>query len=90
MTENNQTVLTESTHNKPDHQANLAPTDEDSNGDTHQPGHRAAPGTPRWVKVFGVILIGLVVLFAVLHLSGHSPVDHMNHMSPTQQGMQMP
>lgn len=27
-------------------------------------------GTPRWVKVFGVIAIVLVVLFVILHLAG--------------------
>ena len=26
--------------------------------------------TPRWVKVFGIIFIVLVLLFAILHLSG--------------------
>lgn len=51
---------------------------------------RSTPGTPRWVKVLGIVIIGLVLLFAVLHLSGRSPIDHMNHMSPTGQGMQMP
>ena len=49
----------------------------------------AIRGTPRWVKVFGIIVIGLILLFAVLHLSGHSPMDHMP-MPATQQGMQMP
>lgn len=33
----------------------------DSNGDT---------GTPRWVKVFGIIVIVLVLLFVILHLTG--------------------
>ena len=34
------------------------------------------PGTPRWVKVFGIIVILLVALFAVLHLTGHGLGDH--------------
>jgi hypothetical protein len=32
---------------------------------------------PRWVKVFGTVVIVLVLLFAILHLTGHSPRDHM-------------
>ena len=40
--------------------ANLRPT-QNSNGDT---------GTPRWVKVFGIIAIVLVLLFVILHLTG--------------------
>jgi hypothetical protein len=27
-------------------------------------------GTPRWVKIFGIIAIVLVVLFVILHLAG--------------------
>jgi hypothetical protein len=37
-------------------------------------------GTPRWVKVFGVIALVLVVLFVILILSGrgggHGPSRH--------------
>lgn len=33
-------------------------------------------GTPRWVKVFGIIVIILVVLFAILHLTGHGLGGH--------------
>jgi hypothetical protein len=34
------------------------------------------PGAPRWVKVFGIIATVLVLLLAVLHLTGHGPVGH--------------
>ncbi len=56
---------------------------------------RSPPSTPRWVKVFGVIFLVLVLLFVVLNLTGHSPMgSHMNmsnmDMSPTQQGVQQP
>lgn len=35
------------------------------------------PGTPRWVKVFGIIGIVLVLGFVILHLTGNSPFgDH--------------
>lgn len=41
----------------------------DSNGDTGDDtgvGH----STPRWVYVFGIIFIVLVLLFVILHLAG--------------------
>jgi len=34
------------------------------------------PGTPRWVKVFGIFALVLVLLFVVLHLTGHGLGDH--------------
>jgi hypothetical protein len=34
------------------------------------PDSNGGPGTPRWVKVFGIIAIGLVLLFIILHLAG--------------------
>jgi len=30
------------------------------------------PGTPRWVKVLGIIAIVLILLFVVLHLTGNN------------------
>lgn len=39
------------------------------------------PGTPRWVKVFGAILIGLVLLIVLVRLTGiggrHGPGRHI-------------
>jgi hypothetical protein len=39
------------------------------------------PGTPRWVKVFGIIAIGLVLLIVILLLTGgpgrHGPRRHL-------------
>lgn len=38
------------------------------------------PGTPRWVKVFGLLALALVLLFVVMMLaskSGHGPGRHM-------------
>ncbi|CAN5852499.1 hypothetical protein BH10CHL1_BH10CHL1_22870 [soil metagenome] len=32
--------------------------------------------TPRWVKIFGIIFIGLVVLVVIMHLTGHSFGGH--------------
>jgi hypothetical protein len=34
-------------------------------------------GTPRWVKVFGLIAVALVLLFVVLMLTGHRPGRHI-------------
>jgi hypothetical protein len=38
------------------------------------------PGTPRWVKVFGIIAIGLVLLVVIMMFIGggdHGPGRHM-------------
>jgi hypothetical protein len=50
--------------------------------------HTAAAGAPRWVKVFGIVALVLVLLFAVLHLSGNSLGGHDLHRghSATQGG----
>ena len=60
-----------------------------------EPNRRSTPRTPRWVQVFGIIFIALVLLFVVLHLTGLSPMgSHMNmsnmNMSSTQQEVQQP
>jgi hypothetical protein len=34
------------------------------------------PGTPRWVKVSGIVVILLVVLVAIMLLAGHGPGRH--------------
>jgi ABC-type transporter Mla subunit MlaD len=34
------------------------------------------PGTPRWVKVFGIIAIVVVLLFVIMLLTGHGPGRH--------------
>jgi hypothetical protein len=34
------------------------------------------PPTPRWVKVLGGISLVLLLLFVLLHLSGHGFGDH--------------
>ena len=40
---------------------------------------REYPGTPRWVKVFGIIVIVLVLLVAIIIFTG-------GHTSPVQHG----
>lgn len=34
------------------------------------------PGAPRWVKVFGIIALALLLLFLIVHLSGHGLGNH--------------
>lgn len=41
-----------------------------------EPGGGSTTNTPRWAKVFGIIVIALVVVFVVLHLTGHSLGGH--------------
>jgi len=41
-----------------------------------RPDREAPPSTPRWVKVFGIICIGLVLLFVILHLAGYGRMNH--------------
>ncbi len=42
------------------------PLNPDSTGDTGDD----TTGAPHWVKVFGIIVIVLVLLFVILHLTG--------------------
>ena len=47
--------------------------------DTHMADLPAYPGTPRWVKVFGIIAIGLVLLVVIMMFIGggdHGPGRH--------------
>ena len=49
---------------------------------------RASPGTPRWVKVFGIITLIVLILFAILTVAGgsrHGPSRHMRHGDTAQQ-----
>lgn len=51
---------------------------EDTGDDTDMGFDREYPGTPRWVKVFAIVVIVLVlVVVIVLFVGGHtSPVQH--------------
>lgn len=47
------------------------------------------PGTPRWVKVFGIIVLVVVLLFVVLLFTrgphrGHGPGLHTGDTPPVQ------
>lgn len=40
------------------------------------PGNEIEESTPRWVKVFGIVALILLLLLAVLHLTGGGFGDH--------------
>jgi hypothetical protein len=44
--------------------------------DVPSPAGNQPPATPRWVKVFGIIGIVLVLLFVILHLAGRGFGGH--------------
>ena len=45
------------------------------------PDRRSTYRTPRWVKVFAVIAIILILVFIILHLTGNSTGVHGGHPS---------
>jgi hypothetical protein len=60
--------------------------------------HRSSTATPRWVKVFGITFVALLLLFIGLHLIGGSfpghgfgeRGDHALHSSAAELGHQQP
>jgi len=52
------------------------------------------PSTPRWVKVSGIIVIVLILLFIIMKLTGiggeHGPGRHMSSSSGIKQGVKQP
>lgn len=48
-----------------------------------RPDPEAAPGTPRWVKIGGCIVVALLLLLIVLHLTGNSLGGPGSHMMPS-------
>ncbi|AJY76828.1 hypothetical protein [Paenibacillus beijingensis] len=56
----------------------------DSSDDTRVRSDRGStPSTPRWVKVFGIIGLVLILLFIILHLTGNSFSGHGGHRPPS-------
>jgi hypothetical protein len=41
-----------------------------------RPDPGSPPSTPRWVKVFVIVFIALVLVFVTLHLTGAVPWGH--------------
>ncbi len=57
------------------------------------PDLNSNPPTPRWVKVFGIIGIVLVLLFGIIKLAGggnHGPGRHMPSGSVPANGETLP
>lgn len=48
------------------------------------------PSTPRWVKVSGIIVIVLILLFVILHLTGNGFGEHMQMLPVGQSEQQQP
>ncbi len=44
--------------------------------------HETGPSTPRWVIVFGLVALALVVVVVVVHLAGGGMGGMMNHGMP--------
>jgi hypothetical protein len=61
-----------------------------SPSDPDDPSSASTPGMPRWVKVFGIIAIGLVLLVVILHLTGNGLHDHSSPSSVTKHGAHQP
>lgn len=55
-----------------------------------RPDHGSPPTTPRWVKVFGITFIALVLLAVVLHLAGNNFGGPGMHTMPMQHSVQQP
>jgi len=54
-------------------------THSDGDGETGNGANLGrAPSTPRWVIVFGVAFLVLVLAFAIMAASGHGPGHHMS------------
>jgi len=45
------------------------------------------PGTPRWVKVFGIIFLVVVLVFVILHFT-RGPGGHTSPSGVTEHGVQ--
>jgi len=45
-----------------------------------KPDHGLPPAPPRWVKVFGIFIIVLVVAVVIMHLTGTNLGGHIPHM----------
>jgi len=50
-----------------------------------RPDRRSTTGIPRWVKVFVIFLIALVLLFVIMRVIGYI---HGGHMSAIEYGVQ--
>lgn len=58
--------------------ADLSPYPDTGEDTSVGPDPGSPPSTPRWVKVFGIITLVLVLLLAIMLISGHGPGRHMH------------
>jgi hypothetical protein len=58
-----------------------------SNSNPPVTDHRSTASTPRWIKLFGIIALVIILLFVVLHLTGNNPFGHMGHMGHISNGL---
>ena len=71
--------MTEETRmTKETHMADLSSYPDPSDDTGAGSDHGSAPSTPRWVKVFGIIALVLVLLVVIMLISGHGPGHHMS------------
>ena len=64
-----------------------SPPNPDSNDDTRAgPGRGSTTSTPRWVKLFAIIALVLVLLFIILHVACHGLRGHTPSSSVPAQG----
>jgi hypothetical protein len=45
-----------------------------------KPARGSPPSTPSWVKVFGILLIVLVLAVVIMHLTGTNFGGHIRHL----------
>jgi hypothetical protein len=55
-----------------------------------QPDRESTISTPRWVKLFAIITIVLLLLFGILHLTGNSLGGPGSHTSSIEHRVQQP
>jgi hypothetical protein len=60
------------------HPASYADT---GDGTDEEPDRGSTYRTPRWVKVFGIAVLVLLLLVVIMLASGHSPARHFSGMS---------
>lgn len=56
--------------------ADLSPAPSDDTG--MSPDRGPVPSTPRWVKVAGIVALVVVLVVALMLVSGHGPGRHMH------------
>lgn len=85
-------ALTDHENKEGDISLSKLPNSNSDTGDINgmRPTEDRPPSTPRWVKVSGIIVIILVLLFVIMGLFGggkHGPMRHMPSSSGIEQGV---